>query len=172
MQPFHLLGAVAALAVTGFFLTSGTHPAAHAAPEAAMPSPPPPTIANGHYVLVVEGDRNGLTITHASLKEAPWAGVPKGLATHWDLAIHGDRGELLAEIPLDLSHFALGAEDLGSVHVQGCVVKNSQIAMLVNVPAFAAATSYTFRRPGDDGGRVVLGTVPGETVRTLAGGGR
>ncbi len=173
MQPFHLLGALTAFAVGGSFFAIGSHDSGPGAPPAVIAPPPtPPATADGHFVLVVEGDRNALTIGHAQHKVAPWAGVPKGLTSNWLLAIRGDRGELLAEVPLDVSHFAVGAAEQGTLQVEGCVVRNSRIAMLVNVPAFATATTYTMSRPDDAGRRVILGTIEGATVRMLAGGGR
>ena len=58
----HPLGAGAALAVLGWFLTSAAGaPAATQSP----PQEPQPPAAAGHYVLVVEGDRNALAITAA-----------------------------------------------------------------------------------------------------------
>ncbi len=166
MQLSHALGAGAALAVLGWFFASATP-----APAAPPPQEPEPPVAAGHYVLVVEGDRNALTITCAAAKAAPWAGVPKGFTSDWRLAIQTARGEVLADVPLDMAPFATGANDRG-VRVEGCIVRDSRIGMLVSVPAFAAAASYTFTRPGAPGERLVLGALTGERVRTLAGGGR
>lgn len=167
MHVSHALGAGAALAVFGWFLAAS--PAAPSAPTSPRQQEPLP--AAGHYVLVVEGDRDALAITGAVAKQAPWAGVPKGFTSDWRLLIHSARGELLADVPLDVSAFAVGANDAG-VRVEGCVVRDSRIGMLVNVPAFAAAASYTFTRPGGQGQHLVLGAMNGDTVRTLAGGGR
>ncbi len=165
----HVLGAGAALAAFGWFFATD-----FAAPAAAS-TPVAPPIANGHYVLVVEGNRQALTITAASAKADPWAGVPKGLTSDWSITIHDGRGDVLAEIPLDVSMFATEAAHAGrGVRVEGCVVKDPTIGMLANVPAFAAAASYTFSRSGEavELPRVLLGTIPGDTVRQLSGGGR
>ncbi|MFY9343455.1 MAG: hypothetical protein WAT39_13245 [Planctomycetota bacterium] len=167
MHPLHALGAAAALAVCGWFLSSSS------APVPSSPAKPPaPPIANGHYVLVVEGDREALAITRAVRKAEPWAGVPKGLQSAWTLAIRDARGELLADVPLDVSVFATEADARGSTRVEGCLVKTGRLGLLVNVPAFANAASYTFTRPGDGIGRIVLGTVDGAAVREFAGEGR
>ena len=165
MHPLPVLGAAAALAVCGWFLSSTTTSMTPA-------TPPPPPIANGHYVLVVEGDREALTITHAVKKDAPWAGIRKGLESKWTLSIRDGRGEVLAEVPLDVSAFAIEPEARGTTRVEGCVVKSGSLGLLVNVPAFASAASYTLTRPGDGGGRMGLGTTTGRAVRELAGEGR
>ncbi|MEZ6035938.1 MAG: hypothetical protein R3F29_00565 [Planctomycetota bacterium] len=173
-----LLGATALVAATALFWSQQTTPAADAAlvaPETApvtasatVPATPPQ--ANGHYVLVVEGDRTALAITTAVAKSSPWAGVPKGLTSTWRLEIRDAAGELLAEVPLDVSQFATEAEALGRpVQVTGDVVRDARIGMLVNAPRFAAAASYTFSRPVEDGSRATIGTIAGAAVRELAG---
>lgn len=167
MHLSHALGAVTAIAVGAWLVSVAREPAA----TAAHVAPTPPT-ANGHFVLVVEGDREALAITHAAAKTEPWAGAPKGLLSHWRLAIHDGNGELLADVPLDMSKFELAPQARGTTRVEGCLVRSGNIGMLVNVPAFASAATYTFTRPGDAGGTVAIGSVPGGTVRDLAGGGR
>jgi hypothetical protein len=135
----------------------------------ARSSPATQVAEPGHYVLVVEGDRAALAVTAASRKADPWGGVPKGLVSTWSLAIHDADGGLLATVPLDVSPFAVDGPR--GVRVEGCVVRDSRIGMLVNVPAFARAATYTFTR--DDGGAVRhLGTTTASQVQQLAGGGR
>ncbi|HEX5051638.1 MAG TPA: hypothetical protein VFZ65_07705 [Planctomycetota bacterium] len=139
---------------------------------AAPPTPPEPPRANGHYVLVVEGDRDRLTITSANAKTDPWAGVPVGFASDWTLCVRDGGGAVLAEVPLDLTPFATSRAEKGQpVQVQGCIVRDSRIAMLVSVPRFDTAASYTFSHR-DAGADRTLGTVTGDAVRELAGGGR
>ena len=123
-------------------------------------------------MLVVEGDRDQLAITHASAKPDPWAGVPKGFSSRWTLTVKDERGATLAEVPLDVSKFAVGAAEKGRpLRVEGCIVRDSHIAMLVNVPRFDAAATYTLTRI--DGDTVhVLGTATGAHVLDLAGIGR
>lgn len=166
MQVSHLLGAGAAFAVFGWFLASPAQPTTPA-------TPPVPTEPVGHYVLVVEGDRNALAITAASAKTDPWAGVPVGFTSAWRLRIQDGRGAVLADVPLDVGRFETDPNaPLRPVRVEGCLVKSAAIGMLVNVPAFAAAATYTFTRPGEQEQPVVLGAVAGDRVRALAGGGR
>jgi hypothetical protein len=167
MQYLPVLGAGAALAVAALFLRNAPPP-----PTAGEPGAPPP-VAAGHLVLVVEGDRNALTVTAASRKSAPWAGVPKGFTSDWRLVIADAAGATLAAVPLDVRPFATGAGDVGRADVvQGCIVSSPRIGMLVNVPAFATATTYTFVRPAERGGDAVLGSVTAQHIAELAGGGR
>jgi hypothetical protein len=168
MHSSHLLGAGAVLAACGWFLTAG-----NGTPPQDPPPPTPPPPAVGHYVLVVEGNRNELAVTAASHKPDPWAGVPKGTTSTWRLRIADAAGATLADVPLDVAAFDTDeGAPLRAVTVQGCVVRSPAIGMLVNVPAFPTAASYTFSRPGARDERVVLGAVPAERVRELTGGGR
>lgn len=132
-----------------------------------------PPVANGHYVLVVEGDRNSLAVTFASKKSSPWAGAPKAFQSNWRVSVLDVQGQELANVPLDVRPFATDARSVGKpLHVNGCVVVDSKIGMLVNVPAFANAASYTFSRQDAAGIKVALGTTTGFKVRDLAGEGR
>ncbi|MFT4840306.1 MAG: hypothetical protein ACJAYX_000321 [Planctomycetota bacterium] len=135
--------------------------------------PPAPPVANGHFVLVVEGDRNGLAVTFASKKTSPWAGVPKGFDSKWRASILDSKGAELANVPVDVRPFATDAQSVGKgPRVQGCIVIESKIGLLLNVPAFAAAQSYEFSRTDAAGVKTALGTMSGNAVRDLAGGGR
>jgi len=152
--------------------TAAIDPAPDLARDATAPVPAPP-IADGHYVLVVEGDRNGLNVSFARKKAARWGGVPKGFASNWTVLIRDAAGQELANVPLDVGAFATDARSLGQpVRVQGCVIVDSKIGMLLNVPAFATAASYAFSRTENDGVVVPLGTMTGDSIRDLAGGGR
>ncbi|MBL8727411.1 MAG: hypothetical protein JNM25_03195 [Planctomycetes bacterium] len=163
MHLTHLLGGGLLVATLSWFVaTDGTTP----------PVPPVPPAAEGHYVFVVQGDRDQLTVTHVNAKADPWAGVPKGLRSDWLLRVRGADGALLATVPLDMSAFDLAPERKGGeVEVEGCIVRDPKVAMLVNVPRFVGAASYTFVRR-EPNGEVPLGLVTGDRVRDLAGGGR
>ena len=171
-----LVGAAAILVVGGLSLfPRDSSPAAPPAAPVAMIAPPAPAAPlppNGHFVLVVEGDRDALAITHASHKQDPWAGMPTGLRSAWTLTVRDAQGVVLAEVPFDVSPFATDVPKQAPVQVTGCVVRSPRIGMLVSVPAFAAAASYAFTRRDGDGQARSLGVVDGEAVRTLAGGGR
>ena len=166
MQPTHVLGFAALLA--GLWFTSFSNQPARGAP----PLPQDPPVADGRYVLVVEGDRDRLTITHASAKTDPWSGVPKGLSSSWQLTVQGADGTTLATVPLDVRKFAVAAAERGRpLHVEGCIVRDTRIAMLVNVPRFHAAATYTLTR--HDGEQPhVLGIATAAHVRALAENGR
>lgn len=169
MHTSHVIGAGILLAVIGWSFAPSNGTTAIATPP---PPPPPPPVANGHHALVVDGDRDQLTIAHASYKTDPWAGVAKGLQSAWTLRIADANGAVLTEIPLDLAHFDTGADRKnGGVKVQGDTVRDARITMLVNAPHFPTAAAYTFtRRDGE--AVVVVGTVEAAQVRRLAGGGR
>ncbi len=155
MQISHLLGAAALCAGLGLFYASGEGPA----------TPPP---ASGHFVLVIEGDRDQLAITHASHKESPWAGVPKGFSSTWALSIRDGAGTELERVPLDMSQFDLRPENKGKgVQVNGCIVRDARVAMIASAPCHAAASTYVFLR-----GKDVVGTTSAASVDQLAGGGR
>lgn len=179
MQLSHLLGAGALIAVISVWMrsdmaspiptqTSQNRPAN--VTETVRKTPP---TADGHFAIVVEGDRNGLAVTFASKKTAPWAGAPKGFDSNWHVTILDALGNKLASVPLDVRPFATGANSVGKpVQVRGCVVVDSKIGMLVNVPAYAAAASYVFARTEVDGVVTTLGTTSGDVIRELARGGR
>jgi hypothetical protein len=165
MHPLHLLGGGVLVAALGWFATTSFLTDAPA-------TPPAPPVADGHYVLIVQGDRDQLAIVHARAKADPWAGVPKGLRSDWLLRIHAADRTLLAEVPLDLAAFDLSPERKGgAVAVEGCIVRDPRVTALVNAPRFAAAADYTFVRR-DATGDVLLGVVAGDQVRELAGGRR
>lgn len=188
MQLSQLLGAGVLIAALGFFArgdandanlaidannppTMDASTATTVAPPVA-PAPVPP-VADGHYVLVVEGDRNALNVSFARKKAARWAGVPKGFDSNWRVSILDGAGKQLADVPLDVSPFATDAASVGKgPRVNGCFVVESKIGLLLNVPAFAMAQSYEFSRRGADGVKVALGTMTGAAIRDLAGGGR
>jgi hypothetical protein len=172
MHSHTTLWAGLALAGLGWILTPhGTLPREATPPAAPTTAAPPPAVpeAVGHYTLVVEGDRDHLAITHARWKPEPWAGVPKGLASDYRLAVLDVDGHELASVLLDLSKFDLRPEAKGSaVRSEGCTVLDARVAMLANAPCHGEqAAAYVFYR-----GAVELGRVAGAAVRDLAGGGK
>lgn len=127
-----------------------------------------PAAGPGHTVLVVEGTVRALGVTAAVAKPDPWAGVPKGLQSAWSLAILAADGRELARVPLDLSPFDTDPRRIGQpVSVEGCIVRDSRIVMLVNVPNFAAAARYVFEHRGRP-----LGEISAPELRRLVGGGK
>ncbi len=164
MNTTRLLG-TAALAVVAA-ISIGQRPAAPALPTPAATPPAP----QGHYVLVVEGDRDALDVTFASRKTAPWAGAPKGLQSGWRMTVLDASGAELQEVPLDMRPFATDAASKGRPdRVEGCVVVTSKVGMLVNAPRYAAAATYRFSRTDARGVLTVLGEVTGARVRQLSG---
>lgn len=168
MHPSHLVWAGAMVVVASLWLGPRS-PSHHAAAVEPLPTEPPAAV--GHYVLVVEGDRNVLDITHASHKTDPFGGVPKGLESTWQLTVRDAAGTTLSAIPLDVTPFATDplAARRGVV-VEGCIVRDPRIGMLVSVPAHPTAASYTFTRAAGEGREAVLGVIEATKVQTLAGG--
>ena len=166
MHTPRIVGAAAA-AVVALLLAEQQHAAPAATPRAAARTP---ASADGHYVLVVEGDRDGLDVTFASRKDAAWAGAPKGFTSSWRLLVVDDAGAELAEVPLDVRPFATGVNSKGKpAVVHGCVVVDSKIGMLVNAPRYAQAASYRFSRTDAAGVVTQLGEVTANQVRDLSG---
>lgn len=165
-----LLGAAAITVVAALALQARSDRAASAPPAADAAAATPTTSAPaGHYVLVVEGDRDGLDVTFARTKQAPWAGAPKGLVSSWRLDVLAADGSALAEVPLDVRRFATDAASQGKpASVRGCVVVESRVGMLVSVPRFAGAARYRFTRSDERGVVTNLGEVPASRVRELA----
>jgi hypothetical protein len=120
--------------------------------------------------MVVEGDRTALTITFASHKKDPWAGVRKGFTSAWRLTAFAADGTMLAEVPLDVSPFDVSQKGVGApIRSEGCIVVDSHVHLLVNVPRFATAATYRFERTEPNGVRTFLGSVAASTVQDLAG---
>lgn len=156
MNPIHLVAAAGLCAGFGWLLFADESGAAVAG------------TATGHDVLVVTGDRDALAVTGGSHKESTWAGPARGLVSAWSLSIRDAGDRELARVPLDMSAFALDAGSKGTgVTVEGCIVRDSRVAMLVNAPTFATADRYVFLR-----GDTAVGATPAATVRQLVGGGR
>jgi hypothetical protein len=186
MQLSHLLGSAVLIAAVGFSVRGdadnnnrlvidptqplGGSSTVQVSPPATAPAAP---VASGHFVLVVEGDRNGLAVTFARQKAARWAGVQKGFNSNWRVLIRDGNGAELVDVPIDVRPFATDAQSVGRApRVNGCYVVESKIGLLLNVPAYAVAQTYEFTRAGTDGVKVPLGTMSGNAVRELAGGGR
>ena len=173
MHTPRLLGAAASVVVAAVLMLDRSASPSPAAARAAAPAAPEataPPVADGHYVLVVEGDRDGLDVTFASRKQDPWAGAPKGLSDAWRLEVLDAGGAQLAEVPLDVRPFATDAASQGKpAVVRGCIVVDSKIGMLVNAPRYQGAASYRFSRTDARGVVTQLGTVAAAKVRELAG---
>lgn len=118
----------------------------------------------GHFAFVVGGDRDQLAISHVVAKADPWAGNAKGMVSEWRLEIHAADGALLETVLLDMSPFATAAADKGRARrVEGCIVIDSAINMLVNAPRHADAASYDFFR-----GATAIGHHDAAQIQALA----
>lgn len=102
----------------------------------------------GHLILVVEGDANGLSVTHITTKEEPYS--PSRLPdSDWSLSVRRADGVELGRFPVDVSRFDLSAARVGQgLRVDGDVVWDTRVATLVSIPRFAGAAELVFHRQG------------------------
>lgn len=123
---------------------------------------------SGHLLLVVEGDANGLRVSHITPKQDPH-NPTRGPESEWSVAVLGFDGTELGRFPMDLSQFDLDPARVGQpLRVEGDVVWETQVAILVSIPYFANAEGLVLRRQ-----RRVVSTVPAAVyARLIAGGGR
>ncbi|HLQ37041.1 MAG TPA: hypothetical protein VK348_04530 [Planctomycetota bacterium] len=143
MQISSILGCVAFVGALCLFLPTGT--SAPPAGNAGDPLAQQPAEPTGHLVLVVQGDAHALRVTNVVAKTDPFAGVPKGLTSDWQLVIADAAGAELGRYPIDMAHFDLEPANVGRGRVvTGDVVRDSRVTLLLSVPDFAAAASMTF----------------------------
>ncbi len=123
---------------------------------------------SGHLLLVVEGDANGLRVSHITPKQDPH-NPTRGLESEWSVTVLSYDGAELGRFPVDLSQFDLDPARVGQpLRVEGDVVWKTQVATLVSIPYFANAEGLVFRRQ-----RRVVSTVPAEVyLRLITGGNR
>ncbi len=121
---------------------------------------------SGHLLLVVEGDANGLRVTHITPKQDPH-NPTRGLDSEWSVAVLSFDGSELGRFPVDLSQFDLDPARVGQpLRVEGDVVWETQVATLVSIPYFANAEGLVFRRQ-----RRVVSTVTAAVYSRLITGG-
>jgi hypothetical protein len=110
----------------------------------AVPIPP----ATGHLILQVEGDVRALQVVRITVKQDP-CGLAR-VASPFSIAILDAAERELDRVPLDLSQFDLDPAHLGQApRVEGCVIKDSRIAALVNVPHYPTAARLVILRGSD-----------------------
>ncbi|GAB4158359.1 MAG: hypothetical protein Fur0037_25900 [Planctomycetota bacterium] len=101
----------------------------------------------GHFVIALEGTVQKLAATRAARKADPCGAIPKGLASAFAVVALDAKGEALWIRPIDLSSFDTDPSHIGRpIEVEGCVVKDWRIGLLVNVPDDPACERIEFRR--------------------------
>lgn len=121
----------------------------------------------GHYVLVVEGNVKALRVSAAVAKDTPAGGPARPKPSEFRLSVRDGAGNELVSVPMDLSAFDLDPANIGKPpKVTGCIVKSTQVGVLLNVPRFAEAANYVILR-----GEAQLGTLDAQGLRTLLAGG-
>lgn len=107
----------------------------------------PPTVP-GHLILVVEGDANGLSVTHITSKKEPYA-PPRHVDGDWTVSVRRADGLELGRFPIDLSRFDLNPARVGQgLRVDGDVVWDTRVATLVSIPQLEDAADLVFHRRG------------------------
>lgn len=151
------LGCSAALAA--LIVTLAPRPLSPATP-ATVATQDPVAAARGHLILIVQGNVQQLAITHAVAKTDPWGGAPKGLQSAFAVRLLGADDEELLTVPVDLSRFDTDPAHIGQkARVQGCEIRNSAIALSINVPRLATVRRYEFTRDGKPIGSTDAATV-------------
>ncbi len=119
----------------------------------ALPNEGATAQPRGHLILQIEGDANGLRVVRVTPKPDPLGHLADVPSTHRVVVRLRDGGEL-ASVPLDLSHFDLDPANVGrDASVTGCVVRETCVAALANVPHFDGDVVVEIRA----GARVVGG---------------
>ena len=158
MPSFPILGALCALALTVSAAATLTLARHATSPPAA---PPAPTEPDGHLVLQIEGDARALQVTRITRKPDPCG--PARFTSASAIVVRDAAGSELGRVPLDLSLFDLDPAHVGRpLHVDGCVVRDTRVAMLANVPHWPDAASLEIVHEGR-----VLGVLAGARYEAL-----
>jgi len=110
-------------------------------------APAPAVEPQGHLILQVEGDASALRVTRITPKPDP-CGPSRTTSAH-QVVVRDAAGRELGRMPLDLSAFDLEPARVGgALRVEGCVVRDPHVAMLVSVPRWEGAASIELVRDG------------------------
>lgn len=117
--------------------------------ESRVAAPIPP--ATGHLILQVEGDVRALQVVRITAKQDPCG--PARVASTFSVVILDAAERELDRVPLDLAQFDLDPAHIGQApRVEGCVIKDTRIAALVNVPHYPTAARLVILRDRLDAG--------------------
>jgi hypothetical protein len=131
--------------------------------------PPGPRQPVGHLILQIEGDARALRVSRITPKPDP-CGPIAGFVSEFSVAVFAADGTELGRYPLDLSAFDVDPARVGgAVRVEGCVVRDTRIATLANVPHWPDAARLEIARGGAVMGRLLAAEI---SAMTSAGGGR
>lgn len=108
----------------------------------------PPPSADGHLILQLEGDVRALSIVRITKKPDP-CGLAR-VDSPFSVVLLDAAERELARVPLDLSQFDLDPAHIGQPpRVAGCVIKDTRIAALVNVPHYPSTARAVILRGSD-----------------------
>lgn len=137
------------LSLTGALLAAGLALSTAATVVAVTHSPSAPE-PQGHLILQVEGDARALRVTRITPK--PDACGLARIESPYSVVVRDAAGRELGRVPLDLSKFDLDPARVGgALRVEGCVVHDTRVATLVNVPHWPTASRVEIL----DGERIV-----------------
>ncbi len=123
-----------------------------------LSTPPNASTPDGHLVLIIEGDARSLSITQVVAKKDP-CGPTDTIESDYHILMLDADASVLARYPLDLSQFDLNPDHIGRpVQVEGCVLIDTKIAMLANVPYLPNATHIQITGPDSKVGELAAGT--------------
>ena len=106
-----------------------------AAALAASPQDPPARDP-GTWILMIEGDANGLAVTRAAAK--PFAYREPRIESEWRVVLLDKNGKEIAAPPLDFSPFCMEHAHVGQgPHVTGDYSREHRVVFTVKVPARA-----------------------------------
>lgn len=157
----------ALLGLAGISAVLGTALALTRSPEPVVSHPQAETVAKtpaapGHYVLLIEGNVSNLHVAKMFPKASGYNQV--STRSEFTVDLFDGNGGILGSYPLDLSQFETDAAKIGrGIRVQGCEVRDTNIAALINVPHFANTTRIQVRR-----GRIVLSEIGAAQIAQLA----
>jgi hypothetical protein len=162
-----LLNGLPAMPSLPFLLAGGVLAAAATIAVVERPLDQPPDV-RGHLILQTEGDARALDVTRITVKPDPF-GHLAGVQSEFAIELRDAAGRLLGSYPLELDRFDMDPAHVGrDLRVEGCVIVDTRVAALVNVPDFVAAAELRILR-----GAQVLGRVePARLARMVVEGHR
>ena len=137
-----------------------------AAALAASPQDPPARDP-GTWILMIEGDANGLAVTRAAAKPFAYR-EQRAVASEWRIVMLDKSGKEIAVVPLDFSPFCMEHAHVGrGPHVTGDYSREHRVVFTVKVPARADIATIRIEHAESGKAREVLGRIDRDAVIDL-----